>query len=155
MKRSTKYQRICDAIKNDIRSGYYSPGEKLPSERKLSQHYNAAHATINKAVRELVTCGFLSKVDSLGTFVTKLDSSETPISGKYCLLAGDPGKSERQSLFTAFHLLPIISHFNNMFFLRNRASDGYNLQQRSIKLTITDFNCIFIYCILLIIHISV
>ncbi|MBQ4328736.1 MAG: GntR family transcriptional regulator [Lentisphaeria bacterium] len=93
MKRSTKYQRICDAIKNDIRSGYYSPGEKLPSERKLSQHYNAAHATINKAVRELVTCGFLSKVDSLGTFVTKLDSSETPISGKYCLLAGDPGKS--------------------------------------------------------------
>src|SRR5258708_14371319 len=48
-----KYQQILENIKNDILSGRYQPGQKLPSEAALLKRLVASRITVGRALREL------------------------------------------------------------------------------------------------------
>jgi DNA-binding LacI/PurR family transcriptional regulator len=64
-----KYTRVRDALAGEIRSGKYSPGQKLPGERTLATQYGISYMTARRAVTELVDQGLLDRRPWEGIFV--------------------------------------------------------------------------------------
>lgn len=65
------YKQLENIILKKIRNGEYLPGEKLPGSRQLAQTYGINRLTVNKALDNLTTSGFLYKKPSSGTYVRK------------------------------------------------------------------------------------
>ncbi len=63
------FEQLRELIVNKITSGEYKPGEKLPSERALSEMYNISRLTVRLALSDLVNDGMLIKKQGKGTFV--------------------------------------------------------------------------------------
>lgn len=63
------YQQVMDLIKNDIDTGLYTPGSKIPTEFELADAYQVGRITVRRAVEELVQEGYLTKQQGRGTFV--------------------------------------------------------------------------------------
>ena len=68
-------QHIIDQIRNAIFDGRLRPGDKLPSERELTEKFKVSKATLREAFRSLEVLGFLEirKGVSGGAFVTEVD----------------------------------------------------------------------------------
>ncbi|SER46797.1 GntR family transcriptional regulator [Parafannyhessea umbonata] len=65
------YQQVMDSIKDDVDSGKYQTGQRIPSEGELSQIYSVSRITVRRAVSELVDRGYLTKMRGKGTFVSR------------------------------------------------------------------------------------
>ena len=63
------YQQVMDLIKNDIDTGTYASGSKIPTEFELADAYQVGRITVRRAVEELVQEGYLTKQQGRGTFV--------------------------------------------------------------------------------------
>lgn len=63
------YARVKDHILGKIRSGDWAPGKRVPSENELVESFRISRMTANRALRELTSEGFLSRVPGVGTFV--------------------------------------------------------------------------------------
>ncbi|NKE10755.1 MULTISPECIES: GntR family transcriptional regulator [Kocuria] len=61
---------LADQIADDILSGAYPPGARVPSTTELSVHFRINPATAGKAVNRLVDQGVLEKRRGVGMFVT-------------------------------------------------------------------------------------
>lgn len=55
-----------------ITSGYFKPGEKLPTVRGLASEISINYNTVNKAYLSLVSDGFLESTRGRGVFVTDI-----------------------------------------------------------------------------------
>ena len=64
------YYQVESDIKRRIDSGEWSKGAKLPSEPELAKEYDVSRATIRQAIANLVSAGFLTRRQGLGTFVS-------------------------------------------------------------------------------------
>lgn len=64
-----KYIQIKNFIINNIKSGKYMAGDKIPSENELSKQFNVSRLTANCAIKELVTEGIVERVRGKGTFI--------------------------------------------------------------------------------------
>ena len=70
--RSTRahfWQRIADQLSLDIGQGRYPPGERLPSEHQLAQHYGVNRHTIRRSLAALSQRGLVRATQGSGTFV--------------------------------------------------------------------------------------
>src|SRR6185437_10821477 len=47
-----KYRQIFDKLQEDISSGHYKPGQRLPSEAELVRRFGASRMTVFRAMRE-------------------------------------------------------------------------------------------------------
>lgn len=65
------YQRIVQDVRDKIRSGRLPVGEKLPSTRELAEEYGVAQGTVQRALTELRTAGFIYSHQGRGSFVSK------------------------------------------------------------------------------------
>ncbi|WP_114195452.1 histidine utilization repressor [Edaphovirga cremea] len=65
------YQRVKQAIVNQIRSGMWQPHQRVPSESELVNELGVSRMTINRALRELTSEGFLLRMQGVGTFVAE------------------------------------------------------------------------------------
>jgi len=65
------YDRIISQIKEDITSGKYKPGEKIPAEPELMKLYEVGRSTIREAIKTLAISGILKVQQGSGTFVNK------------------------------------------------------------------------------------
>jgi GntR family histidine utilization transcriptional repressor len=63
------YAKVKDHILENIRSGAWEPGRRVPSENELVESFGISRMTANRALRELTAEGFLSRVPGVGTFV--------------------------------------------------------------------------------------
>jgi DNA-binding FadR family transcriptional regulator len=77
-------------LKQTILLGYFKPGERLPSERKLSEQFQVSRIAIREAMRALETSGLvLTRLGSTGgTYVTDL-TFETLSSGFFNYFLAD------------------------------------------------------------------
>src|SRR5258708_32433989 len=64
-----QYQQILENIKNDILSGRYQPGQKLPSEAALLKRFGASRITVGRALRELQQAGVVQRRKGAGNYV--------------------------------------------------------------------------------------
>ncbi|MFT5483994.1 MAG: GntR family histidine utilization transcriptional repressor [Halieaceae bacterium] len=65
------YSQIKAAIQGGIKSGYWLPGQKLPSENELVEALDVSRMTANRALRELGQEGLVNRVHGLGSFVAE------------------------------------------------------------------------------------
>ncbi len=63
------YAQVKDHIMENIRSGLWVPGARVPSENELVERFGISRMTANRALRDLTTDGYLSRVPGVGTFV--------------------------------------------------------------------------------------
>lgn len=70
---------IIDQIRNTILEGRLSPGDKLPSEQELSEHFEVSRQTLREAMRTLEYLGFLEIRAGAngGAFVSEVDMKTT------------------------------------------------------------------------------
>src|SRR5271167_2089086 len=71
-----KYQQVLESIKNDILSGRYQPGQKLPSEAALVKRFGTSRITVGRALRELRQAGLIKSHAGSGNFVDAGVSSD-------------------------------------------------------------------------------
>ena len=65
------YARVKDHILDNIHSGAWAPGSRVPSENELVETFGISRMTANRALRELAGDGYLARVPGVGTFVKK------------------------------------------------------------------------------------
>jgi GntR family transcriptional regulator of arabinose operon len=86
-----KYRQILEKLQDDIASGRYKPGKRLPSEAELVRRFGASRMTVFRAMHELQSMGLVTRRVGSGTFV-----SSTPNTGSYVfgLLIPELGQTE-------------------------------------------------------------
>ncbi len=63
------YEKIYDALKEEIRSGQYGIGDRVPSEKELADAYNVSRITSKKALELLAEAGIIVRKPGKGSFV--------------------------------------------------------------------------------------
>lgn len=71
----TKIRRIADTILADISSGRLRSGDRIESERKLTEVFGVSLGTVQRALEELTHRGVLAREHGRGTFVRGTGSS--------------------------------------------------------------------------------
>jgi len=74
---TASYTKIQNFVLENIRSGEYPPGGKIPSEIELAQMFSVSRITANKALKELALMGVLDRVRGRGSFVRKQQHMST------------------------------------------------------------------------------
>jgi GntR family transcriptional regulator, histidine utilization repressor len=71
------YQQIQQHLLDKIQSGEWAAHHQIPPEEQLARDFGVSRMTANKAIRDLVQRGYLTRQPGLGTFVTdrKAESS--------------------------------------------------------------------------------
>ena len=64
------YDKIVSRIKEDINTGIFKAGEKIPAEPELMKLYAVGRSTIREAVKTLAMSGILQVQQGSGTFVS-------------------------------------------------------------------------------------
>ncbi|WP_027416967.1 FadR/GntR family transcriptional regulator [Aneurinibacillus terranovensis] len=70
------YEEVADYLKEQIISGVYPPGERLPSLRELGELLGVGQSTVREAISSLKTMGLVTLRQGEGTFVTRLKPEE-------------------------------------------------------------------------------
>lgn len=72
-----RYQQIKDYLLDRIHSGAWPVHHQIPPEERLARDFAVSRMTANKAIRDLVQMGYLTRQAGLGTFVAdrKAESS--------------------------------------------------------------------------------
>ncbi len=65
------YKQIAQQIHEAVLNGELTPGDKLPTERELSDCLHLARGTVNKAYEELKKRGVIQVLQGSGSFVSK------------------------------------------------------------------------------------
>ena len=65
------YIQLMTRIRNDITSGVYPSGARVPSEQELCDTYGVSRVTVRKAMLDLVQEGLLVRRQGKGTFVAE------------------------------------------------------------------------------------
>ena len=65
------YQRVKQAIISQIHEGVWQPNQRVPSESELVNELGVSRMTINRALRELTSEGYLMRMQGVGTFVAE------------------------------------------------------------------------------------
>jgi GntR family transcriptional regulator of arabinose operon len=71
-----KYQQVVETIKNEILSGRYQRGQKLPSEAAMVKRFGTSRITVGRALRELRQAGLIQSRAGSGSFVGAAASGE-------------------------------------------------------------------------------
>ncbi|MFK7997675.1 MAG: UTRA domain-containing protein [Granulosicoccus sp.] len=66
------YEMVKRHITDAIVAGKYLPGAKLPSESALVESLDVSRMTVNRALRELTRDGVITRLQGIGSFVSKV-----------------------------------------------------------------------------------
>jgi len=68
-------EKVAEQLKQSIVSGHFKPGEKLPTERDLSEEFQVSRVAIREALRKLEHAGFIVTRQGAtgGAYVTDLN----------------------------------------------------------------------------------
>jgi DNA-binding transcriptional regulator YhcF (GntR family) len=69
------YIQVKEAVLSEIKRGEWKAGDKLPTERELSEKLRVSRNTVSQAYQELEAEGILSSVQGRGTFVCDRDNA--------------------------------------------------------------------------------
>ena len=64
-----KFIAISEEIIEQIKSGKWQPGDQIPSENELIQHYGVSNTTARKSLQEIELKGWARRIKGKGTFV--------------------------------------------------------------------------------------
>jgi GntR family transcriptional regulator len=67
-RRESTYSALARKVRNDILSGRYTDGRRLPTEAELAQRHGVSRQTVRRAFQDLVAEGMVYRVPGRGTF---------------------------------------------------------------------------------------
>ncbi|MGB8453852.1 MAG: GntR family transcriptional regulator [Anaerocolumna sp.] len=70
------YFQLKELIVNEIKNGDYEDGSLIPTEKELSASFKISRTTVRQAITELVQEGWLYRIKSKGTFISKPKSNQ-------------------------------------------------------------------------------
>jgi GntR family transcriptional repressor for pyruvate dehydrogenase complex len=70
------YEEVADYLQEQIVSGVYKSGARLPSLRELGETLGVGQSTVREALSSLKTLGLITMKQGEGTFVTRHDPEE-------------------------------------------------------------------------------
>lgn len=73
---------VSSAIQEQIASGYYIVGTKLPIEPELMKSFGVGRSTIREAIKLLANTGLVKVKQGVGTFIEEADSNKEPMDQK-------------------------------------------------------------------------
>jgi GntR family histidine utilization transcriptional repressor len=73
------YVQLKEHVLQNIRSGEWREGARVPSEHELVRKFKVSRMTANRALRELMRSGVLARVAGVGTFVGDLKAAGHPL----------------------------------------------------------------------------
>ena len=76
----TKHEHIANILTDEILSGRYHPGDRLPSERELATRFNASRGAVREAMSRLSQLG-VAAIHRGGARVTPIDQANLDIIG--------------------------------------------------------------------------
>lgn len=74
---------VVERLRNQISSGEFKVGQKLPTEPELMKTYGVGRSTIREAIRILSNLGLLNVQQGVGTFVERQTSTSEPIDQRF------------------------------------------------------------------------
>ena len=86
-----KYRQILEKLQEDIASGRYKSGKRLPSEAELVRRFGASRMTVFRAMHELQLLGLVTRRVGSGTFVSSNSKTGSHVFG---LLIPELGQTE-------------------------------------------------------------
>jgi GntR family transcriptional regulator len=66
-----RYHQLKEILRERVRTGEWQPGDLIPSERELGEHYSISRMTARQAITELVNEGIFYREQGKGTFVAR------------------------------------------------------------------------------------
>ncbi len=69
----SKHREIEQTLRQEISSGQWKPGHRLPGEHELAARFDVAYMTMRQAVSHMVEAGLLRRLRGKGTFVVDQD----------------------------------------------------------------------------------
>ena len=76
VKRKSLGQVVGEELLSLIRTGEWSPGEKLPSEQLLMQRFGVGRNALREGIHGLIRIGVLDVQPGVGTTVLSIEGSE-------------------------------------------------------------------------------
>ncbi len=64
-----RYEHVRDSIRREIENGRYKEHEQIPHGAELAQQFDVSVATVNRALKDLVSESFLTRIPKKGTIV--------------------------------------------------------------------------------------
>lgn len=71
------YEQVYDSLKKEILSSKYKAGDKVPSEKELSDTYQVSRITSKKALEKLKSEGYVYRQRGKGTFVSEFENAQS------------------------------------------------------------------------------
>lgn len=78
MREGLLYERVYLDLLYKIEGGSYGEGDRLPTEKELSEYYGVSRITMKKAISILVEKGIVVRKPGIGTFVKSHSTGEEP-----------------------------------------------------------------------------
>ncbi|KRO00425.1 GntR family transcriptional regulator [Companilactobacillus kimchiensis] len=109
------YIQIHNEIRKEIESGKWAVGERIPSERQLSQDFDVSRMTLRQAIQTLVDEGILQRQVGSGTYVASSKVQEK-MSGTTSFTEITEGQGKKPSSKTvSYHVAdPSISEIEKL-----------------------------------------
>lgn len=92
------YEQIFEALRDQIISRKYEPGERIPSEKELGEAYNVSRITSKKALEMLTQEGYIVRQPGRGSFVSEHFGSDTASRGNTAAAAVKPRRDNGKLL---------------------------------------------------------
>lgn len=87
------YRQIAAALRGAIQRGKLGPGDKLPSESELVEHYGVARMTARQAIQDLKTEGLVVSEHGRGVFVRSVPVVRRLASERFARRHREQGKA--------------------------------------------------------------
>lgn len=92
------YEQVVEQIQEGIRGGALRPGQRLPTERELSETFGVSRAVVREALKVLSSMGLIESRQGSGTFVR---TDPVPSITRALILSATP---EEESLLALFEV---------------------------------------------------
>ncbi|MGV8935508.1 MAG: histidine utilization repressor [Allorhizobium sp.] len=142
------HQRILEDIEQNIVSGRWPPGYKIPSEQLLTEEYGCSRMTVNKVLTQLARAGLVQRRRKTGSIVLPQDTQSAileiydirdevralNLSYRYDILEREtrpPSKDER-----GFLNIPARQKIVSIFCLHYAGDAPFCLEERLINLAV-------------------
>jgi GntR family transcriptional repressor for pyruvate dehydrogenase complex len=76
IEKSTASRMVVEQILDSLKTGEFSPGEKLPSQMNLADMFEVGRSSVREAIKALDAMGYLEVIQGRGTFFKKDISSD-------------------------------------------------------------------------------
>ncbi|HZW05037.1 MAG TPA: FadR/GntR family transcriptional regulator [Anaerolineaceae bacterium] len=80
--RANLVELVMDRVKAWISDGDLKPGDKLPSEKELSEHFRVARSVVREAISRLNALEIVETYHGRGSYVAELQPGQAPLSDR-------------------------------------------------------------------------